>query len=473
MERKLYITGKYTGSKERLPVIDKYDGNSFATVHLASVKDYDKAIQHAVNVFPETRKIPTWIRQKALRTIADGLKKNRSEIARILCVESGKPIRYALGEVDRATSTFNMAADILTQWHGDIIPLDLTEASGNRFGLVRRFPVGPILGISPFNFPLNLAAHKIAPALATGNPIILKPASATPLSVFHIADMIKKTELPPGMLQILPAKRQVTDKIIPDERLNMLTFTGSAEVGWKLKEKCGKKKIALELGGNAGVYVSADAELDYAVQRCVMGAFAYSGQVCISIQRIVLHQSISDLFLEKFIAAVKKLKIGDPLDEKTDIGPMIDEENAKRVSKWIRDAVKDGAEILTGGNSDKKIVYPTVMRNVPAGCPLDSKEVFGPVVNIEIAANDQQALEKINNTDFGLQAGLFTRNLNLALNAFDDLDVGGVILNDVPTFRVDNMPYGGVKDSGFGREGLFYTMEEMTEIKHLAINRNV
>lgn len=473
MERQLFLQGKFQNGGNQLDVMNKFSGSFVSKAHLATKENFDTAISHAEEIFEQTKKLPTWQKQKALRHISKQLKENSQTIAATLCMESGKPMRYALGEVDRAVTTFQFAADILMQWHGEIIPLDVSPAAGNRFGLVKRFPIGPVLGISPFNFPLNLAAHKIAPAIAVGNPIILKPASATPLSAFYIADFISETDLPEGILQILPSDRDVANLVIADERIKMLTFTGSAEVGWKLKAKAGKKKIALELGGNAGVYIGEDADINNAINRCLIGAFAYSGQVCISVQKIFLHESIAEEFTKRFVERTMMLKTGDPLSEETEIGPMIDEKNAVRIIEWIKEAVDQGAKILCGGNREEKLVYPTIMQNVPLSCPLSGQEAFGPVVNIETVRSNDEAIQKINSTRYGLQAGIFTNNQKFIFDAFEQLDVGGVIVNDVPTFRVDNMPYGGVKDSGFGREGLRYTMEEMTELKHLAINRNV
>jgi acyl-CoA reductase-like NAD-dependent aldehyde dehydrogenase len=473
MHRDLFIDGKWLSSPNLKAVVDKFTGGAFATVSLADHTAMETAVSSGSQCFAKTAKLHTWQKKEALYHIAARIRENKTTIAETLCRESGKPIRYALGEVERAAYTFQFAAETLQTWDGDIIPLDVSPAAGNRLGLVRRYPLGLIFGISPFNFPLNLAAHKIAPSLATGNPIILKPASSTPLSVFYIADYFLETDLPESMLQIAPSNREVANTYVADERIRMISFTGSAEVGWQMKANCGKKKIALELGGNAGVYVAADANIDYAVERCLMGAFAYSGQVCISVQRIAVHHSVADAFTAKFIAAVKTLKIGNPMAADTDIGPMIDTANAERIIAWIEDARAGGAVLYAGGQREGRMVLPTVMGAVPNGCPLDKEEAFGPVVSIHVVQSDTEALAYINDSNFGLQAGIFSNNLPFILEAFDTLEVGGLIANDVPTFRVDNMPYGGVKESGFGREGLKYTMQEMTELRHLAINRNI
>jgi acyl-CoA reductase-like NAD-dependent aldehyde dehydrogenase len=472
MDRQLFLAGHWHESSGQLTVADKATEEPIAIACLAETKHYEQAMGHAVHLFETSRQLPTWQRQTALRHIAARLEEEREGIATTLCREAGKPIRYALGEVDRAVLTFRFAAETLLHWQGDIIPLDISPASTQKLGFVRRFPIGPVLGISPFNFPLNLAAHKIAPALAVGNPIILKPASSTPLSAFYLADFIAETNLPQGMLQVLPARRKVVDTIIGDERLAMLSFTGSAEVGWRLKARAGKAKVALELGGNAGLYIAADANIDDAVARALVGAFAYSGQVCISVQRIFLHAQIATDFRQKFVEAVGRLRMGDPLDPATEIGPMIDLDNAIRLADWIAEARRQGAKLLCGGTHTGSVFMPTVMENVPLSCPLQSEEAFGPVVNLQVVNSDSEALEQINQSRFGLQAGIFSNNMSLILRAFEEIEAGGIIVNDVPTFRVDNMPYGGVKDSGFGREGIAYTMAEMSELKHLAIGRS-
>jgi len=357
---------------------------------------------------------------------------------------------------------------------GDIQPLDVTPGSGDRVGLIKRYPVGPVLGISPFNFPLNLVAHKVAPAIAAGCPIVIKPASATPLSALYLAKLFDKTALPKQMLQVLPCDRNTADRYISDDRFALVSFTGSPEVGWDMKNRAGKKKVVLELGGNAGAYIHNDADIDYAVDRCLIGAFAYTGQVCISLQRILVHKDVYKKFTKKFVSKAKNLKPGDPLKPSTGLSPIIEKKHVTRIMEWIEEGKKNGAKVLTGGKVIKKnFIEPTVLEDTPRKCLVMKEEVFGPVVNLHKVKNAKEGLKELNDTKFGLQAGVFTNNHDLVMRSFDELDVGGVIINDVPTFRVDNMPYGGIKDSGFGREGLKYAIEDMTELKVMVLNRNV
>ena len=473
MARKIYVGGKWVETERKMEVLNPYDGSVIDEVFFADEKTFESAVQHAEKIFAKTRALPVHEKTKALFFISSEFARRKEDIARTITLESGKPIKEARAEVDRTVSVFRLAAEVIDTMHGEVIPLDITPASGNRLGIVKRFPIGPILGIPPFNFPLNLVSHKVAPAIASGNPIVIKPASATPLTALKMAEIVDETGLPKGMLQVLPADRKTADRFIEDERFAMLSFTGSPEVGWKLKNRAGKKKVVLELGGDAGVYVHKDADIDYAVERCAFGAFANAGQICISVQRILLHKDIYDDFMEKFIKKVGGLKVANPLEDDTDVGPLIDEKNAKRVLEWIEEAKRAGAEVAIGGASPSSgIVMPTVIISPPKTCSIVKNEAFGPIVNVYKAESAEDALKKLNETRFGLQAGIFTNSNQLAFDAFEKLDVGGVVINDVPTFRVDNMPYGGIKDSGFGREGLKYAIEEMTEPKILVVNRN-
>ncbi|HMC88372.1 MAG TPA: aldehyde dehydrogenase family protein, partial [Gemmataceae bacterium] len=353
---------------------------------------------------------------------------------------------------------------------GEIVPLDITPGTDNHFGLYRRMPIGPMLGITPFNFPLNLVAHKVAPALAVGNPIVLKPAPQTPLTSLMLGEVILQAGLPAGMVSILPCTNVVAERMVTDERFKLVSFTGSAAVGWMLKNKAGKKRVVLELGGNAGVIVEPDADLDQAADRSAVGGFAYSGQTCISVQRIYAHESVYQKFLDKLLQCVAALKAGNPAEDTTVIGPLIDEGAAKRVEAWIQEAMKGGAAVRVGGKRQGSVVEATVLTEVTPQMKVSCQEVFGPVVTVSPYVKFEDALAGINDSPYGLQAGVFTRDIKKVFQSFRDLDVGTVLINEIPTFRADHMPYGGVKDSGIGREGLRYAIEEMTEIKLLVLN---
>lgn len=474
MPQKIYVAGKWIATKNTFKIINPYNQQVVEEVYQADKSLLEQAVQSATKVFEITKKLPTYQKTTALFLIASELEKQRDVFAKTIALESGKPLKYSLGEVDRAVSTFRLAGEVLDTMHGEVLPLDITQSSGNKLGIVKRFPIGPVFGISPFNFPLNLVSHKVAPALATGNPIILKPASATPLTALKLAELFDKTNLPKEMLQVIPCDRETADLLVEDQRFAMISFTGSPVVGWELKKRAGKKKVVLELGGDAAVYIHKDADIDFAVKRCLMGSFAYAGQVCISIQRIFIHETVYDNFLNKLLKGVKDdLKIGDQLDLKTDVSAMIDAKNVDRIMQWIEEAKKAGAKILIGGTkTEHTIVMPTVLENPPPSCSIVKEEAFGPIVNVYKVKNSQEAFEKINSSKFGLQTGIFTNNHTVIYDGFEKLEVGGVVINDVPTFRADNMPYGGIKDSGFGREGLKYAIEDMTELKLLVINRD-
>jgi len=399
--------------------------------------------------------------------IANELKKRKLEFAEVLSLESAKPIKYAVGEIDRSIQTFTVAAEEAKRLSAEYMSLDWTPAGEDKKGLVKYFPVGLVAGISPFNFPMNLAVHKIAPAIAAGCPIILKPSSSTPLSTLKLAQIIAQTDLPKGAISILPMDRETGNLLVTDNRFKLLSFTGSPEVGWKMKSQAGKKKVVLELGGNAGVIVTNSADLDLAVQKCLVGGFAYSGQVCIHAQRIYVQEEIFKEFVSKFIPLVQNLKVGDPINSETDISSMIDEQNAIRVEQWVDEAVLDGASVLTGGKRNDSYYSPTILSKTTDEMKICALEVFGPVVTLEPFKSFEEAIDNVNKSDFGLQAGVFTNKIDEMNLAFNKLEVGGVIINDVPTFRVDHMPYGGVKDSGLGREGVKYAIHDMVEAKIL------
>lgn len=459
----IFVAGEFVKTSEVLEVSNPYSQKVFATTYVAGKKEIEQAIIQGKAAEKVMRYLPIYIRYEILMQIAQGLSNDKQRLAEVLSQESGKPMRYALGEMHRAIQTFIIAAEECKRIPGEYFSIDWTPSGHGKEGLVKYVPVGLIAGISPFNFPLNLAAHKIAPAIASGNPIILKPARSTPLSVLELAKIIAQTDLPKGAISLFPTDREAGNQLVTDDRIKKLTFTGSPEVGWKMKREAGSKKITLELGGNAGVIVSQDAEIAKAVQKCLVGSFAYSGQVCIHVQRIYVHDSIFDTFIELFKQGTAQLKFGNPLHQETDISAMIDEGNAIRVENWVNDAVSDGAKVLSGGKRIGTYYEPTIITQTKPMMNVCALEVFGPVVTIEKYIDFKDAVHQINQSQYGLQAGVFTNAVDEINYAFNELEVGGVIHNDVPTFRVDHMPYGGIKNSGYGREGVKYAMMEMME----------
>jgi acyl-CoA reductase-like NAD-dependent aldehyde dehydrogenase len=468
--RGLFIDGRWIDEGGTSAINSPYDGSLVGVVTLASPRQIEAAIAASVRAFQVTRKLPAFKRQAILRAVSSRIQQKRDEFARIMALESGKPIKTARAEVDRAIFTFSVAAEEATRIGGEYLPLDLQEFTAGRWGIVRRYPVGPIAAITPFNFPLNLVAHKVAPAIASGCTVVLKPAPQTPFSAFLLAELIHEAGWPAGALNVVPTTNEDAALIVSDDRLKMLSFTGSSAVGWKLKATAGKKKVTLELGGNAAVAIHSDADLEFAAERCAVAGFSYAGQSCISVQRILVHRPAFDSFLQKFIERTKKLKTGDPLDESTDIGPLIRASDAERASNWIQEAVSAGAKILLGGGRKGSVLEPTILTNTRAEMKVNCEEVFAPVKTVEPYDDFADALGRINASPYGLQAGLFTNDARLIFRAYDALEVGGLIVGDVPTFRIDHMPYGGVKDSGLGREGLRYAIEEMTEPRLLAMN---
>ena len=466
----IFLAGRWVESPDVLVVQNPADPTTPAgSTFNATPEQYEEAVQAAVAAFEVTRTLPAYERGRILREISAGIRERREELGRLIALEAGKPIRDALVEVDRASLTFRLGAEEAERMTGELIPLDLMPSSRDRVGITRRFPIGPIAGISPFNFPLNLAAHKVAPAIASGNPIVLKPPSADPLTMLTIAEIIEAAGPPAGSVSILPMTRELGDRMVADERFKLLTFTGSPSVGWRMKERAGKKKVVLELGGNAGVIVDASADIDWAVRRCLIGAYAYAGQVCISVQRMFVHESVWDEFMGKFVAGVAGLKVGDPLDPTTDVGPMVDANQASRTQRWVDEAVALGGKVLAGGRADGNFFPPTVLTDVPLTAQVCSNEAFAPLVVVFPFKTLDEAIERVNDSMFGLQTGVFTNDLAGAWRAFGALEVGGVIVNDIPTYRIDHMPYGGVKDSGLGREGLRWAIEDMTEIRIMVL----
>ena len=468
--RPFLIGGQWRQGNAAAPVHDPFTGKVLAEVSQASEADAEAAIQSTAEAAKPMAALPAHRRYHILQQIAGSLYERREEFARLMTGEAGKPISDSRREVSRAVQTFTVAAEEAKRIGGDVIPLDWTPGTDSHLGILRRFPIGPILGITPFNFPLNLVAHKVAPALAAGNPILIKPAPQAPLTALLLGEVALDAGVPPGGLNILPCDNQVAERLVVDPRFKLLSFTGSAAVGWRLKEKCGKKKVVLELGGNAGVIIEADADLDFAAQRCATGGFGYAGQTCISVQRIFVHHSIADLFTTKLLLQVARLKGGDPSDEGTVVGPLIDQKAADRIEQWIAEAVAEGARVLLGGKRLGWVVEATVLSNVTPAMKVSCQEVFGPVVTVTPYRRLDDAIEALNVSDYGLQAGVFTQDVNKVFHAFRHLEVGAVLANEIPTFRADHMPYGGVKDSGLGREGLRASIEEMTEPRFLVVN---
>jgi acyl-CoA reductase-like NAD-dependent aldehyde dehydrogenase len=460
-----FLNGGWSTHGRESVVTAPYDHSILAVLSEAERADAEVAVESAVQAFAATRRMSSQQRSSILREIAHGLSNRREEFARTICQEAAKPIKTARIEVDRAINTFQIAAEESTRIYGEYLPLDTLDSTAGRWGIVRRFPLGPIFAITPFNFPLNLVAHKIAPALAAGCPIILKPAPQTPISALMLAEIIDDTPWPDGALAVMPLSNDSAGMVVADDRIKLLTFTGSAAVGWQLKNQAGKKRVTLELGGNAGVIVHKDADLEYAVHRCIAGGFSYAGQTCISVQRIVVHHDLFEEFKKRLVEGVRKLKCGDPMQETTDVPPLIREQDAVRVVQWVDEAVEAGAKLLCGGKRTGSLVEPTVLTETTPDMRVNCAEVFGPVVTVEEYEIFDEALNLINNSEYGLQAGLFTRDAVLIQTAFDGMDVGGLIVGDVPTFRADQMPYGGVKNSGLGREGVRYAIEDMTERK--------
>ncbi len=471
--QKILIAGSWETSPTLHEVRSPFDGRVVGTTYLASPDQVERAAAGSIAGFAAMRALGAWERSAILRTTATAITARREELAALLSAEAGKPLRDALGEIDRGALTFRLAGEEAERMIGETIPLDLNAAGKDRLGITRRFPIGPVLGISPFNFPLNLAAHKVAPAIAAGCSIVLKPPSADPLIMLKVAEIMVEAGLPKGALSVIPTARAEADRLIDDERFRLLSFTGSPAIGWKMKARAGTKRVLLELGGNAACIIDASAQLDWAVKRTLVGSFAYAGQVCISVQRIFVHASIADEFERRLVAGAATLKVGDPADAATDVGPLIDDGAAARTSEWIAEAVAGGARLLAGGAAldpkSPRLFTPTILADVPRTARICSEEAFAPVVLLERFSDFNEALTAVNASRYGLQCGLFSNDLAHVRRAFDELEVGGVIVNDVPTYRIDNMPYGGVKESGLGREGVRWAVEEMTELRLLVL----
>ncbi|HWG57932.1 MAG TPA: aldehyde dehydrogenase family protein [Candidatus Acidoferrales bacterium] len=462
--------GKWISEGSRAEIRSPYDGSVAGIVCHAEAGAAEGAVVAAERALAATRTLPSHERRRILREISAAIQARREEFARLMALEAGKPIRTARAEVDRAVFTFSVAAEETGRAGGEWLPLDWQPSGEGRAGIVRRFALGPVLAITPFNFPLNLVAHKVAPAIAAGCPLIVKPAPQAPLCALLLAELVMQSGWPAGALSVLPLANEDAERLVRDDRLKMLTFTGSATVGWALKAKAGKKKVVLELGGNAGVIVHSDADIADAARRCVQGGFSYAGQSCISVQRIFVQQRVAAEFTAALVERVKLLKCGDPLDEATDVGPMITEAAARRAEQWIAEAVAGGGRLLTGGGRNGAVLAPAVLTHTRPEMKVNCEEVFAPVVMIEPCDEFADAIRRVNDSPYGLQAGVFTRDAKLLFQAFERLEVGGVIAGDASAFRMDHMPYGGIKDSGLGREGLRYAIEEMTEPRLLVLN---
>ncbi len=465
---KIYCAGKFISTPKKVEVTNKYSQEVYALTYLADKTILNAAIVAAEKAKAVCRELSSLEKYTALKFISDELEKNKQHLAKVLCIESGKPIVYATGEIERAAQTFLIAAEECKRLPKEYMSLDWTANGKNKEGIVNYFPIGIVAGISPFNFPLNLAVHKIAPAIAAGCPIILKPASTTPLSTLELAKIIDRTNLPKGMVSILPMDRATGNLLVTDDRISLLSFTGSPVIGWELKKQSGKKKVILELGGNAGVLISGGVDLEKIITKCMVGAFSYSGQICIHAQRFIVHPNLFDDFLNLMAKETEKLIAGDSLKKETKISCMIDEENAKRVEEWVKEAVKQGAKLVCGGKRKKAFYEPTILTNTTSKMKVNAEEVFGPIICIEkYNGKIEDAIKKINDSKFGLQCGVFTDSVSELDLCFKHIEVGGIIHNDVPTLRFDQMPYGGVKESGLGREGVKYAIMDMLEPKIL------
>jgi acyl-CoA reductase-like NAD-dependent aldehyde dehydrogenase len=464
-----YLANRPRQPNADMEVLDKYSGHVATRVARADARALDEAIAAASAADEPMRRMSSWQRKAVLNHLVTRSRERAEELAQALTIEAGKPIKYARGEVARLIDTLEIAAEESTRIYGEVLPLDVSQRAAGYRGMWKRVPVGPCGFITPWNFPLNLVAHKIAPALACGCPFVLKPASATPVGALVLGEILAETDLPEGAFSILPMSSGDAAALVEDERIKKLSFTGSPAVGWELRSRAHKKHVTLELGGNAACIIDHDADLDDAVDRCVFGGYYQSGQSCISVQRILVHGSVFNAFRDKFVAAVRALKMGDPKHEDTFIGPIISDEEAERIERSIRQAVDRGATLLCGGRRDGRMIEPAVLEGVPREADAWCEEIFGPVTVLYAVVDFEQALAEANHSRYGLQAGVFTRDLYHVQQAWDELQVGGVMINDVPSWRVDHMPYGGTKDSGLGREGIRWAIDSMTEVRLLVI----
>jgi acyl-CoA reductase-like NAD-dependent aldehyde dehydrogenase len=472
IQKSLFVNGEWMEAKEYSELRSPYSGEVIAEIPMATLEDVDQAINAAEQAKRKMAQMPAFQRANILESLARLLEERMDEAAEIIATEAAKPLTTAKAEVIRTIETYKFAAEEAKRIHGETISLDATPGGVNRLGYTVREPIGIIGAITPFNFPMNLVAHKVGPAIAAGNTIVLKPASQTPLSAFFIAELLQKAGLPKGALNVITgAGRVIGDKLVTDPRVSMITFTGSPSVGIGIRNKAGLKRVTLELGSNAAVIIDKDVDLDKIISRCVTGAFSNQGQLCISLQRVYAHENVYDQFVEKFVKATKELKLGDPLLPETDVSALISPADVERTLLWIAEAKEREATIATGGIAEGNVVHPTVILNANQQLKVSCQEVFAPIVLVNKVSSVDQAIKLVNDSRYGLQAGIYTNDVRTALDAAERLHVGGVMINDIPTFRVDNMPYGGVKESGTGREGLKYAVEEMTEMKLVVWNK--
>ena len=465
----LLIGGEKVFTDDILTVDSPWTREKVGECYYAGEREVVQALEAGRAGAEVMRGLKNYQRAEILHRAADAIAEQNESFARLIALEGGKPIREARGEASRAETTFRLAAEASRSWGGELLPLDINAGGGDRVALVRRFPLGLVTGISPFNFPLNLVAHKVAPSLAVGNAINVKPASSTPLTALKLGELLLEAGLPAGACNIIPMPSRLAAPLIEDPSVKAVTFTGSAEVGWGIMKRACGKRVCLELGGNAAAIVESDCDLDHALQRILIGGYAHTGQVCISVQHVLLHKDVYEQFLNSFVPMVEGLKMGDPLEDETQVAAIIDEGEALRIEEWIDEAVIAGARLICGGERDGNRVTPAILENVPETCRISAEEAFAPVTIMSAYDSFETALERVNSWKFGLQTGVFTRDVGKAMLAYNRLDVGGVIIDDIPTFRVDNYPYGGVKSSGFGREGVKYAMEELSELKTLVI----
>jgi acyl-CoA reductase-like NAD-dependent aldehyde dehydrogenase len=464
------VNGEWRTGEGTFEVRSPFDDSVVAELGMPTDADVEDAIATAAATFEEAARLSVAARATALDHISHRLAETQDENADLIAAEGGKPLKWAKVEAARAVSTFRWASETIRHGQDEAMRLDTEAAFGSRFGILRRFPLGPVFGITPFNFPLNLVAHKVAPALAVGAPIVVKPASATPIGALRLAEFFDETDLPTGMMQVLPVSSKVADGMARDERFRKISFTGSAGIGWYLKGLDPKKRVTLELGGNAGVIVHRDADLDLAAQRIAFGGYYQAGQSCISVQRVLVSSEVYDDFAVRLTKQVEQLKVGDPMDDTVDVGPVITRSEVDRIAEWVAEAESQGAEVLTGGTADGPFYQPTLISRTTPEMKVRCEEVFGPVCTISPYETFEEALAEVNDSKYGLQAGVFTNDINRAFDAHRTLEVGGVIVNDVSAFRADQMPYGGSKESGFGREGLRFAMEEMTEPRIMVLS---
>lgn len=467
----ILLLGTAVETGETCEVRSPYDGSHVAVVHRAGAREVERAIAGAVRAFATTRALPLWKRAAILDAIGAGIDARRDEFAETIALEAAKPIKTARIEVDRAAFTFRVSAEEAKRIGGEIVSLDWHPGLEGREAHVHRVPLGPVAGITPFNFPLNLVAHKVAPALAAGNPVIIRPATQTPLSALKLGHLAVAAGWPADACSVIPSTTGDAAPLVEDERIKLLSFTGSPAVGWDLKQRAGRKRVTLELGGNAAVIVHRDADLDYAAERIVWGGFSFAGQSCISAQRIYVHDDVYDAFIADLVRRAERLVVGDPLSEDTDLGPVIDAAAAERVEAWVEEACRAGASLLTGGRRHGSLWPPTVLASAAATLRVDCEEVFAPVLSVHRYTDVAEAIRLASDSEYGLQAGIFTHDDRIVSAAIDGIETGGLMVNDVSSFRADHMPYGGVKRSGFGREGVRYAIEDMTELKLVTYNR--